>query len=382
MQLMKVMPCPKCFVHEWSECPFSHPHERAKRRDPSLHAYTGIACPAMRKASEQGREGPPTVTLAAGACTLGDHCPYAHNAFEYWLHPTRRAKTDAAAAAVAEAKRQASAAPPAAQALAREDSLPCFSSVVAASQHAARKSLDEASARQARQSLGGAASACASGSGSPHGVQSPFAAGAAVSALSSPPRSPSLPRDGLLGQRRAAGQAACSLPPGPAAGFTLGGGLPTPPGASSIAPEASGCARAARGDQAAGGQVLDLAERCHLSLPQLQARMLGGLAPGQQPQQAADSLGGLPASGAEAGTLAAAMLQATPAPERGACPWPGLSILQQAGPIWGPPTELPTLAQAWDWSAQQQATPSWEAAPPPAAAASLASAVEPWLALN
>jgi hypothetical protein len=24
-----------------------------------------------------------------GACAFGDHCPYAHNVFEYWLHPTR-----------------------------------------------------------------------------------------------------------------------------------------------------------------------------------------------------------------------------------------------------------------------------------------------------
>ena len=24
-----------------------------------------------------------------GMCTRGDKCPYAHNVFEYWLHPTR-----------------------------------------------------------------------------------------------------------------------------------------------------------------------------------------------------------------------------------------------------------------------------------------------------
>jgi hypothetical protein len=24
-----------------------------------------------------------------GSCAFGDHCPYAHNVFEYWLHPTR-----------------------------------------------------------------------------------------------------------------------------------------------------------------------------------------------------------------------------------------------------------------------------------------------------
>ena len=28
-------------------------------------------------------------TLQEGTCAFGDHCPYAHNVFEYWLHPTR-----------------------------------------------------------------------------------------------------------------------------------------------------------------------------------------------------------------------------------------------------------------------------------------------------
>ena len=38
------------------------------------YEYTGIACPDMKK---------------AGVCLREDRCPYAHNAFEYWLHPTR-----------------------------------------------------------------------------------------------------------------------------------------------------------------------------------------------------------------------------------------------------------------------------------------------------
>lgn len=37
-------------------------------------SYTGIACPDMKK---------------DGACVRGELCPYAHNVFEYWLHPTR-----------------------------------------------------------------------------------------------------------------------------------------------------------------------------------------------------------------------------------------------------------------------------------------------------
>ncbi|KAL4439272.1 hypothetical protein ABPG77_004174 [Micractinium sp. CCAP 211/92] len=74
MQHMKVLPCSKRFVHDWTECPFAHPQEKARRRDPRVYNYTGIACPSMKK---------------EGCCAFGDHCPYAHNVFEYWLHPTR-----------------------------------------------------------------------------------------------------------------------------------------------------------------------------------------------------------------------------------------------------------------------------------------------------
>jgi hypothetical protein len=55
-------------------CPFAHAGEKAVRRDPRLHQYTGIACPDMKK---------------TGGCIRGERCPYAHNVFEYWLHPTR-----------------------------------------------------------------------------------------------------------------------------------------------------------------------------------------------------------------------------------------------------------------------------------------------------
>jgi hypothetical protein len=74
MAYMKVVPCSKRFTHDWTECPFAHPKEKAVRRDPAKFNYTGIACPSMKE---------------GGSCTFGDSCPYAHNAFEYWLHPTR-----------------------------------------------------------------------------------------------------------------------------------------------------------------------------------------------------------------------------------------------------------------------------------------------------
>ena len=45
----QVLPCSKRFCHDWTVCPYSHPGEKAKRRDPRLFSYTGIACPDMKK---------------------------------------------------------------------------------------------------------------------------------------------------------------------------------------------------------------------------------------------------------------------------------------------------------------------------------------------
>ncbi|KAL4452683.1 hypothetical protein ABPG75_008345 [Micractinium tetrahymenae] len=74
MYCMKVLPCPQHFSHDWTECPFAHPGERATRRAPHKYGYTGVACPSMKR---------------DGSCAIGSHCPYSHNVFEYWLHPTR-----------------------------------------------------------------------------------------------------------------------------------------------------------------------------------------------------------------------------------------------------------------------------------------------------
>lgn len=66
--------CPKAKPHDWTQCPFAHPGEKAKRRDPRRFTYSGSACPEFRK---------------AGVCSRGDACPLAHGVFETWLHPTR-----------------------------------------------------------------------------------------------------------------------------------------------------------------------------------------------------------------------------------------------------------------------------------------------------
>jgi hypothetical protein len=65
--------CTKTRAHDWTECPFTHPGEKARRRDPRRFAYCGTACPDFRK----------------GSCRRGDACEFAHGVFECWLHPAR-----------------------------------------------------------------------------------------------------------------------------------------------------------------------------------------------------------------------------------------------------------------------------------------------------
>ncbi|GFZ08566.1 zinc finger C-x8-C-x5-C-x3-H type family protein [Actinidia rufa] len=69
----KVRKCARARSHDWTECPFAHPGEKARRRDPRRHHYSGVACAEFRK----------------GACLKGDACEFAHGVFECWLHPAR-----------------------------------------------------------------------------------------------------------------------------------------------------------------------------------------------------------------------------------------------------------------------------------------------------
>ncbi|XP_058075004.1 zinc finger CCCH domain-containing protein 29-like [Magnolia sinica] len=71
MYTFKVKPCSRAYSHDWTECPFVHPGENARRRDPCKYNYSCVPCPEFRK----------------GACRLGDACEYAHGVFESWLHP-------------------------------------------------------------------------------------------------------------------------------------------------------------------------------------------------------------------------------------------------------------------------------------------------------
>ncbi|KAI4347035.1 hypothetical protein L6164_007884 [Bauhinia variegata] len=69
----KVRRCARGRSHDWTECPYAHPGEKARRRDPRKYHYSGTACPDFRK----------------GNCNKGDACEFAHGVFECWLHPAR-----------------------------------------------------------------------------------------------------------------------------------------------------------------------------------------------------------------------------------------------------------------------------------------------------
>ncbi|KAF5790361.1 putative transcription factor C3H family [Helianthus annuus] len=73
MYTFKVKPCSRAYTHDWTECPFVHPGENARRRDLRKFNYSCVPCPEFRK----------------GSCVKGDSCEYAHGVFESWLHPAQ-----------------------------------------------------------------------------------------------------------------------------------------------------------------------------------------------------------------------------------------------------------------------------------------------------
>jgi hypothetical protein len=67
-----VLPCDKRRPHDHLSCPYVHPGEKARRRDPRTHQ--ALTCPGTKR---------------SGRCSRGSNCPYAHGVFELWLHPAR-----------------------------------------------------------------------------------------------------------------------------------------------------------------------------------------------------------------------------------------------------------------------------------------------------
>ena len=45
----QVARCSKRYVHDWRACPFAHPTENARRRDPRLVKYQPIPCPDYKR---------------------------------------------------------------------------------------------------------------------------------------------------------------------------------------------------------------------------------------------------------------------------------------------------------------------------------------------
>lgn len=70
----KVRRCPRGRSHDWTDCPYAHPGEKARRRDPRKYNYSSTPCAEFRKGS---------------GCKKGDGCELAHGVFECWLHPAR-----------------------------------------------------------------------------------------------------------------------------------------------------------------------------------------------------------------------------------------------------------------------------------------------------
>ncbi|XP_074590865.1 zinc finger CCCH domain-containing protein 23-like [Curcuma longa] len=70
----KIRRCPRGRSHDWTECPYAHPGEKARRRDPRRFHYSGTPCSDFRQ---------------GGGCRRGEGCEYAHGVFETWLHPAR-----------------------------------------------------------------------------------------------------------------------------------------------------------------------------------------------------------------------------------------------------------------------------------------------------
>lgn len=73
MYEFKVRKCTRSRSHDWTDCPFAHPGEKARRRDPRRYHYSGTVCSEFRR----------------GNCGRGDNCEFAHGVFECWLHPSR-----------------------------------------------------------------------------------------------------------------------------------------------------------------------------------------------------------------------------------------------------------------------------------------------------
>ncbi|KAJ6865735.1 hypothetical protein NC652_037297 [Populus alba x Populus x berolinensis] len=62
MYEFKVRRCTRSRSHDWTDCPFAHPGEKARRRDPRRFHYSGTVCPEFKR----------------GGCSRGENCEFSH----------------------------------------------------------------------------------------------------------------------------------------------------------------------------------------------------------------------------------------------------------------------------------------------------------------
>ena len=53
--LLQITRCNKRFAHDWRSCPYAHPTENARRRDPREFRYCALACPDYKQVTVGGR---------------------------------------------------------------------------------------------------------------------------------------------------------------------------------------------------------------------------------------------------------------------------------------------------------------------------------------
>ncbi|GKB16469.1 hypothetical protein Tco_0850392 [Tanacetum coccineum] len=73
MYEFKIRRCSRGRSHDWTDCPFAHPGEKARRRDPRKVGYSGNPCPEFRKGACS--KGPRYSFLKlTQPCKDGVHC--------------------------------------------------------------------------------------------------------------------------------------------------------------------------------------------------------------------------------------------------------------------------------------------------------------------
>lgn len=72
LRACRVLRCTKRYAHDWRSCPFAHPTENARRRDPREFRYCAVACPDYKQVCLCARS--PKTPHPRSACTAMAPC--------------------------------------------------------------------------------------------------------------------------------------------------------------------------------------------------------------------------------------------------------------------------------------------------------------------